>query len=157
MKKVDLFGFFPIAEVSTQGAATVACDLAHRFSRSASNYGDGVKSITATLILTDPSGLGEQHKEERPKFYPGLRKVEAFGTPVELEDELEFSLRPEFASVSGINGEVEIARAIASALFDIHEQLRDFPVPNFDINAFLSALETFFATVSIDEVVAEDK
>lgn len=157
MKNSDLFGFFPITEESTQSAAVVACDLAHRFSRKALNFGDGVKSITATLILTNPSELGLEHKERRPTFHPGLRKIEAFGTLVELEDELEFSLRPEFSSVSGISGEVEIARAIASALFDVHEQLRNFPVPNFDMNAFLSELETFFSTVSLEDVAAGEK
>jgi shikimate kinase len=147
MRKMDLFGFYPITEETTQGAATIACELAHEFSCSASNYGDGVKSITATLILTDPNCLGAQHQEKRPKFNPGLRRIAAFGTVVELEDELEFSIRPEFTTVNGVSSRSIIANAIASALMDVHSQLESVDIAQFDMRRFLSEIETFFASV----------
>lgn len=144
MKHVDLFGFFPITEDGTQKAATIACDLAHEFSRTASDYGDGVKSITATLILTNPHDLGVHHKETQPEFHPGLRKIEAFGTMVELEDELEFSIRPEFCDINGATNKAIVANAIASALIDVHPQLVNMDIPRFDMKSFLSEIENFF-------------
>lgn len=140
-----LFGFFPITESSTQQVAPIARELAHEFSRTASNFGEGVKSIAATLILTDPHGLGAHHKEKRPKFHPGLRRIEAFGTVIELEDELEFSVRPAFSAIDGVGDRSTVANAIASALIDVHPQLTRMSIPRFDMRRFLSEFETFFA------------
>lgn len=147
MRNVDLFGFFPVSESCTQKAATIACELAHEYSRAASDYGDGVKIITATLILTDPQGLGVNHKEKPPEFHPGLRRIEALGTVVELEDELEFSIRPEFSAVDGVRDRAIVANAIASALIDVHSQLTSMDILRFNMRIFLSEIETFFTKV----------
>lgn len=147
MKHVDLFGFFPITEDGTQKAATIACNLAQEFSRTASDYGDGVKSITTTLILTNPQDLGVNHKEKQPEFHPGLRRIEAFGTVVELEDELEFTIRPEFSDIDGATNRAVVANAIASALIDVHPQLANMDIPRFDVKSFLAEIENFFAKV----------
>lgn len=144
MSNVDLFGFFPVTESSTLQAATIACELAHEFSRVASSYGDGVKSITATLILTDPTGLGVSHKDQQPEFHRGLRRIEALGTVIELEDELEFTIRPSFSTINGVSDRAIVANAIASALLDVHSQLATMDIPCFDMSSFLSDIETFF-------------
>ncbi len=143
---MDVFGFFPITEDGTQDGARIACELAHEFSRTASDFGGGVKSITVTLILTNPQDLGTNHKDKRPVFHPGIRRIEALGTVVKLEDELEFSIRPDFAAVNGVNNKTDIANAIASALMEVHSQLARTDIPSFDMKCFLSEIGLFFSS-----------
>ena len=147
MSNEDMFGFFPITEAATQHAGFVACELAHEFSEVSSSYGDGVKSITATLILTDPQGLGTQQEDTVPEFLQGLRRVEVHGITVDIEDELVFAIRPEFTALVGAVDRAKVASAIVSALFDVHTQLCNLSIPNFDIRRFLSDLESFFSRI----------
>lgn len=145
MSKADLFGFFPVTETSTQHAGFVACELAEEFSNAASSYGDGVKTITVSLMLTDPRTLGRKHKDTTPEYISGLRRVEAHGITMDIEDALTFSLRPAFDAVLGAVDRAAVASAIASAMLDIHSQLSGMSIPDFDMQRFLSDVESFFA------------
>ncbi len=146
MRNLDFFGFFPVTEASTREVGTIAGKLAHEFSSTASGFGDGVKSISATLLLTNPRGLGRNHRLNRPVFHPGLRKIEAFGMDVELEDELEFSLRPEFSAVQWASDKAAISNAIASAITDVRDELEEMAITDFDMRTFLSEFEAFFTS-----------
>ncbi|MEM8684794.1 MAG: hypothetical protein AAGF72_15280 [Pseudomonadota bacterium] len=139
----DLLGFFCVVEQRTQEVVELADELAHEFSSKALDFGKGVKKVTATLILTDPQGLGEWHKLTPPKFYPGLRCLDYMGLVVEVEDALEFCIRPEFKVILRSRSKSEVAKAIASALMDANAELRGVDIPNFDMSLFLSELGAF--------------
>ena len=154
MRNADYFGFFCVTEQRTQEVAAIAAELGQEYSSEASDFGGGVKMITATLVLTDPRGLGEWHKPEPPKFYPGFRRLEDMGFVVEVEDVLEFSLRPEFDAVAKASSKPEVANAIAAGFIDAHSSLQDLCIPHFDMNAFLSEIGAFFTAAgqSVGEV-----
>ena len=147
---MDFFGFFPITQSDTRDAGAFASDLARAFSEYASDYGTGVKSITVRLILTDPDDLGRGHKLTKPRFFPGTRIVRAHGVEVQLEDELEFSLRPAFSDVKNAQSSTEVSLAIADAIEQVRPDLKRMRIPDFDMERFLADIETFFRTAEND-------
>jgi hypothetical protein len=141
---MDLFGFFPLTEARTQHAAVLAGRLAKAFSMGASAYGDGVKSITATLILTDPDGLGRNHRVKRPRYRPGTREITGHGVTVRLEDELEFSIRPVFSDICGVTTEAELAAALVPAIAAINRIWRGLKSHNSACVCFFRNLRAFY-------------
>jgi hypothetical protein len=139
------FGFFPVTEPDTSHIGPLAYTLAQAFSASvtAGKYGTGVKNITATLILTDPEGLGKAHKVRRPKYSAGVRTIKAHGITVSTENALEFGVRPLFADVRNARTESEVATALLPAVGQIRSALQMLEIPDFDKDLFLIDLESF--------------
>jgi hypothetical protein len=142
----EFFTFFVIGEPDTVHLGELAHKLAHAFSASVQPtcYGQGVKSITATLVLSDPEGLGKLHKLKRPRYTAGRQTIKAHGIVVSTEDTLEFGLRPTFDGVRNARSESQLACAIVPALTQAGPNLRALKVPDFDIDRFLSDLIAFF-------------
>lgn len=141
--RLDFFGYFTVYEPQTSHLAVHAGTLGRAFSSAAGTYGNGVKSVTAELILTDPSGLGRLHKTRRARFSPGTRILKGHGLTVKVEDTLEFSIRPSFETISTAANEKDLAAAIVPALALVAPELLKLRVPDFDMQRFLSDLEVF--------------
>lgn len=139
------FGFFPITEPETSHVGPLVHTLGQAFSGSvqAEKYGTGVKSITATLILTDPDGLGRAHKLRRPKYSAGVQTIKAHGITLSTENTLEFGLRPVFADVRNVRTESEAAPALLPAIDQVKSALQNLDIPDFDQDRFLADLGAF--------------
>lgn len=139
------FGFFVVTEPATSHVAPLAGELAKAFSLKATPllYGDGVKSITATVIATDPEGLGHRHKVKAPKFSGGVRTIKAHGLTAVIEDSLDVALRPDFAALAGARSSSEVAGAIAPCLPSLRATLCKLWLQRFDKDKFFSDLEQF--------------
>jgi len=141
----EFFGFFSITEPDTSHVGQLVRMLGQQFSASvqAEKYGTGVKNITATLILTDPEGLGRAHRLKRPKYSAGIRTLKAHGITVSVEDTLEFGLRPDFAEIRNVRTESELAAALLLAIDQAKSALSRLDIPNFDKDLFLADLKGF--------------
>lgn len=139
------FGFFPITEPDTSHLGSLFHTLGQAFSESvqAGKYGTGVKNITATLILTDPDGLGRAHKLRRPKYSAGVQTIKAHGITVSTENTLEFGLIPVFADVRNVRNESEAAAALLPAIDQVKSALHNLDIPDFDQDLFLADLAAF--------------
>lgn len=150
------FGVFPVTEPDTSHIAPFAYTLGQAFSASvkAEKYGTGVKNITATLILTDPEGLGRAHKVRRPKYTAGVQTIRAHGLTVSTENSLEFGVRPVFADVRNARTESEVAAALLPAIGQIESALQALVVPDFDKDLFLTDLKSFLKRAKTGGVYA---
>lgn len=150
------FGVFPVTEPDTSHIAPLAYTLGQAFSASveAEKYGTGVKNITATLILTDPEGLGRAHKVRRPKYTAGVQTIRAHGLTVSTENSLEFGVRPVFADVRNARTESEVAAALLPAIGQIESALQALVVPDFDKDLFLTDLKSFLKRAKTGGVYA---
>ena len=149
---MDFFGYFVVSEPRTSHLVEHAMALGRAFSSTGGFYGTGVKQITATLLLTDPS-RGKLHRTKRPKYFPGTRLIRAHGLSAKSEDALEFSIWPSFDAVSSASNERDLAAAISPTIASIAPELLKLKVPNFSMQRFLSDLEHFLKRAATQGVV----
>ena len=141
----SFFGFSSLTQSETRHLSPLAQKLARDFSTSIEPkaYGEGVKSITATLVLTDPEGMGRLHKTKRPRYLSGKRTIKAHGVVVSIEDALEFTLRPSYGALGGVRSESQLACIILPELQRVKLGLVQLSIPNFSLDAFLTDLAAF--------------
>lgn len=145
MSNTDFLGFCCVTEDRTRHVGELAGEIARDFSQNGLEFGSGVKRVTITLILTDPGSVGASHKPEPPKFMPGLQRFAGTGLIIELEDILEFTIRPDLGSVLNAHDKSEVASAIGAGLMDVYAELSDLGIADFDMKAFLSEFSLFLA------------
>lgn len=141
----NLFGFSAFTQPETSHISSLAHGLADAFliSISSKEYGDGVKQITANLVLTDPNGTGRLHKVKRARYLPGKRTIKAHGLVVSIENVLEFTLRPSYAALCHVRTEAQLACAILPEVELAKSDLVRLSIPDFDLDMFLSDFAVF--------------
>jgi hypothetical protein len=145
---MHFFGFFLVTERATSHVVPFANALENAFSSKAGSYGNGVKTITVKLQLTDTLVDQSWQRRNKPKYLAGVRQTKGHGLTVRIEDALEFTVRPEFESVVNASNEAELAKALLPALKEVEPSVIDLRVPNFDSQKFLGDLEAFLETAA---------
>jgi hypothetical protein len=145
---MNFFGFFLVTEQATSHVVPFANTLEDAFSRKVGSYGNGVKTITVKLQLTDTVVDKRWQRRNKPKYLAGVREIKGHGLTARIEDALEFTVRPEFESVVNASSEAELAKALLPALKEVEPSVVDLKVPDFDSRKFLQDLATFLETAA---------
>jgi hypothetical protein len=105
---------------------------------SRSDYGSGVKNVAIGIIVMEPKHT-RTHPIRNPVYTPGKRK--ARNLPVELEDTLEFDIKPPIDEVRSARNEAQLAELIRRSLGFVFPALLNLEIPNFAMDRFIADLD----------------
>lgn len=107
------------------------------------NYGNDIKCLTIGLIIKSAQ-FDIFYKEKRPKYYHGKNLITLEGATVEVEDALEYSIKPDYSKLISADENAILKYVAQEILRSLHKIDTIKKIKNFDKDSFKKDLESFF-------------
>ena len=107
------------------------------------SFGSDLKGLTIGVILTSPK-FEHFFKVRKPKYYDGKKAITYDGITVELEDALEYDIKPDYFSIKEAD-EIGIRKTLAGEILQSLGKIDTVKkIKDFDREGFKEDLESFF-------------